>query len=331
MKQTTERIAAALLSAVCLASLVQGAPPSPGGRADPPAGFAPAPSRRVERPPASGFAPKSAPTPAASEMVRTLNVHYAGVPGAPPSLTSLDIYAPREARGLPVVIYIHGGGWTTGDKARVAAKPVYFTGRGCVFVSINYRLRPAVDLLTQLQDSANAIGWVARHIVEYGGDSERLHLIGHSAGAHHVAILATNERFLNRAGVELARLKSAVVLDTQALDVPTLMRGNLNPIYQQAFGRDPALWEQVSPLHHVAKGKGIPPFALVVAENRVPKLRQAQALQKALREAGTRCELIEAPQHTHASLNRAIGVRSDRVTRALERFYSSLLAGAGEW
>ncbi len=330
MKRTAERLAAVLLSSVCVASPAQAAPQSPAGRAGHRAVLAAGAPMQGGHPPASGNAARSAPAPAAPEIVRTLNIRYASVPGAAPSLTSLDIYAPKEARGLPVVIYIHGGGWTTGDKARVAAKPAYFTGRGCVFVSINYRLRPAVDLLTQLQDSANAIGWVARHIGGYGGDSERLHLIGHSAGAHHVAILATNERFLNRAGVELARLKSAVVLDTQALDVPMLMRGNVNPIYQQAFGRDAALWEQASPLHHVARGKGIPPFALVVAENRIPKLRQARAFQKALREAGIRCELIEAPQHTHASLNRAIGVRSDPVTRALERFYSSLLAGAGE-
>ena len=326
MKRIAGKIPIALFSIVCLASSAPTQPQSPGHSAGRSAASAENPTRHGGRPPASGNR-SGAPPSFGPEIVRTLDVQYARVPGAAPRLTSLDIHAPKDARGLPVVIYIHGGGWTTGDKARVGAKPAYFTSRGFVFVSINYRLLPAVDLLTQLQDSANAIGWVAKHIAKYGGDPRRLHLFGHSAGAHHVAILATNERFLSKAGVEPARLKSALVLDTQALDVPTLMRRNVSPIYERAFGRDPALWQQVSPLHHVAKAKHIPPFVLVVAENRLPKLRQARAFQEALREADTRCELVEAPQHTHASLNRAIGVQSDRVTQALDRFYSSLSAG----
>jgi acetyl esterase/lipase len=254
-----------------------------------------------------------------------MDIRYAEVPpGVDANHLSLDVYAPKDAKNLPVMIYIHGGGWRTGDKKAVGSKPAYFTERGYVFVSLNYRLVPAVDILTQLRDSANGIGWVKKNIAQHGGDRTRLHLIGHSAGAHHVAILGTNERFLQEAGVALGDLKSVVELDTQALDVPELMRGSDNALYLQAFGKDPEIWKQVSPRDNVAKDKGIPPFFLVVANERGPKLAQAAAFQKTLQAAGVRCEFVEAPQHDHGSLNRAIGDKSDKVTQAMEAFHSNV-------
>jgi arylformamidase len=282
--------------------------------------------------------PASSPgASAATQAVSNGDVRYADVPpGVDANLLSLDMYAPRNAKSLPVMIYIHGGGWHTGDKSSVGAKPGYFTSRGFVFVSLNYRLVPAVDILAQLQDSANAIGWVKKNIAQHGGDPSQLHLIGHSSGAHHVAILATNERFLKAAGVGLSDLKSVVELDTQALDIPTMMeelRGRVSPgraasdssLYTRAFGRDDNVWREVSPLQHVAKDKGIPPFFLVVANERGPKLAQAAAFQKALQAAGVRCEFVEAPQHDHGSLNRAIGDKDDKVTQAMETFHDSIL------
>ena len=77
-------------------------------------------------------------------------------------------------------------------------------------------------------------------------------------------------------------------------------------------------------MHHVAEGKGIPPFFLVVADNREQKLQQAAAFQKSLQTADVRCEFVEAPEHNHGSLNRAIGEPNDKVTQAMERFHDSV-------
>jgi len=264
---------------------------------------------------------------APEDLVVKRGIRYRETPGVEANLQSLDIYAPQDAKDLPVMIYIHGGGWQGGDKAAIGSKPAYFCSRGWVFVSLNYRLVPAVDLLTQLQDSADAIAWVHAHIVDHGGDPQRLHLMGHSAGAHHVAILATNDRFLKAAGMDLSILKSVVELDTQALDVPRMMQSSETAVYVQAFGKDASLWREVSPLHHVVKGKGIPSFFLVVADNREQKLQQAAAFQKALHAAGARCQFVEAPEHDHGSLNRAIGEPGDKVTAAMEQFLTEIEPG----
>ncbi len=106
------------------------------------------------------------------------------IPYADPAheLQVLDVYAPPGARDRPVVFWIHGGGWQTGDKSEIQRKPRSFTDKGFVFVSTNYRLLPEVDMETIVRDVARSIRWVHDHIAEYGGDPDRLLVMGHSAG-----------------------------------------------------------------------------------------------------------------------------------------------------
>src|SRR5437660_3053690 len=99
----------------------------------------------------------------------------------------LDVYSPQDAKNLPVVFWIHGGGWQTGDKTSVQNKPRAFMDRGFVFVSTNYRLLPSVDMATIIRDIAKSIRWVHDHIGEHGGDPQRLFVMGHSAGAQLAA------------------------------------------------------------------------------------------------------------------------------------------------
>src|SRR5258705_13972384 len=89
----------------------------------------------------------------------------------------LDIYAPPNAKDLPVVFWIHGGGWQAGDKSDVKLKPQWFMDKGFVFASITYRLLPQVDMGTLIRDVAKAFGWMEQHIGEYGGDPKRV-LVG---------------------------------------------------------------------------------------------------------------------------------------------------------
>src|SRR5262245_63953602 len=85
----------------------------------------------------------------------------------------LDVYSPAGAKNLPVVFWIHGGGWQTGDKKEVQLKPKVFTEKGFVFVSTNYRLLPDVDMGTLIRDVAKAVRWTSDHVAEFGGDPKR--------------------------------------------------------------------------------------------------------------------------------------------------------------
>src|SRR5262245_29876198 len=125
----------------------------------------------------------------------------------------LDVYSPRDAKDLPVVFWIHGGGWQTGDKKDVQLKPQAFNDKGFVFVSTNYRLLPDVDMGTIVRDVAKAVRWVHDHIAGHGGDPHRLFVMGHSAGAQLAALVCTDDRYLKAEGLSLAIIKGSVPVD----------------------------------------------------------------------------------------------------------------------
>src|SRR6185436_18662990 len=93
----------------------------------------------------------------------------------------LDVYAPEGAKNLPVVFWIHGGGWQAGEKTMVALKPKAFTDAGFVFVSISHRLLPTVEMESITSDVAAALGWVHKNIAAHGGDPTRVFVMGHSS------------------------------------------------------------------------------------------------------------------------------------------------------
>lgn len=253
------------------------------------------------------------------------NIPYAEIAGADRRLTSLDIYAPRKGKNHPVVVWIHGGGWAIGDKGWVGHKPGLFTGEGYLLVSINYRLAPAVTHPTYVQDVAAAIAWVHRHIKEYGGNPDCILLIGHSAGAHLAALVATDERRLREAGSGLGVLKGVVLVDGAGYDIPGQMRlvkdTWLGSLYRSAFGTDPTVWEDASPIRHVAKGKGIPPFLILYSGGRLAAGMQASALADALRTADVQAEVAGAPDKNHMTIDRDIGAPKDKPTERIVEFF----------
>src|SRR5438552_11723798 len=135
----------------------------------------------------------------------------------------LDVYSPQHAKNLPVVFWIHGGGWQTGDKTSVQLKPKVFVDKGFVFVSTNYRLLPSVDMATIVRDVAKSIRWVHEHIAEHGGDPKRLFVMGHSAGAQLAALICTDDRYLKAEGLSLAITKGCVPVDGDTYDVPAII------------------------------------------------------------------------------------------------------------
>jgi acetyl esterase/lipase len=112
----------------------------------------------------------------------------------------LDVYAPRDARDRPVVIFWYGGSWTHGSKADYRFVGAALAERGFVAVLPDYRLYPEVTFPAFCEDGAHAIVWVETHAQEFGGDPRRIVLMGHSAGAHMAAFLAFNRAFVEKAG-----------------------------------------------------------------------------------------------------------------------------------
>lgn len=164
----------------------------------------------------------------------------------------MDVYAAKGVEGAPVILMLHGGGWQTGSK-RVPNvwfnKSRHFTSRGYVFVSTNTRLMPEAHPLEQVADLARALAYVEEHAQTWGGDPNRIILMGHSSGAHVATLLALRQDLLQAAGV---RPPVAVVsLDTAALDVAQGMEGVARRWLGPVFGEDQALWQVASPVNFI--------------------------------------------------------------------------------
>ncbi len=248
----------------------------------------------------------------------------------------LDVYAPKNAKNRPVVFWIHGGGWQTGDKTDVQRKPRVFVEKGFVFVSANYRLLPKVDMATIVRDVAKAIRWVHDHVGEYGGDPNRLLVMGHSAGAQLAALVCTDERYLKAEGLSLAIVKGCVPVDGDTYDVPAIIataetRWRVHGLprakfgHREKFGNDPAKHRDFSAVTHVARGKGIPPFLILYVAGHPDTSAQAQRLGNVLKAAGVPVTLFGARETTHNKLNADLGLPDDPATRALNEFLDRVL------
>jgi acetyl esterase/lipase len=181
-------------------------------------------------------------------------------------LQSLDVYSPPDGKDHPVIVWIHGGGWSKGDKASLQQKPQAFVDKGFVLVSVNYRLVPAVTVKDLMADLAQSVRWVRDHAAEHRGDPNSLIIMGHSAGAHLAALLCTDDRYLKAAGVPMTSLKGCVPLDVSAYDIPKRIKDvddGISKTFKTIFGTEEAAQREVSPMHHVSKDKDIPPFLIL--------------------------------------------------------------------
>ncbi len=246
----------------------------------------------------------------------------------------LDVYAPEDANGLPVMFWIHGGGWQAGDKGDVALKPKVLTERGFVFVSTNYRLLPdvAMDVLTR--DVAKSLGWVHRNITKYGGDPKRIYVGGHSAGAQLAALICTDDRYLKAEGISFEVLKGCVPVDGDTYDIPkiistaehrqTLYGGKMYTFgHRQKFGNDPEKHVNFSAVTHVAKNKGIPPFLILYFPGNPDTRAQALRLAGVLKDSEIPVTTYGKRDSNHSQLNDDLGKPDDPATQELFKFLDS--------
>ncbi|MGH8265331.1 MAG: alpha/beta hydrolase, partial [Steroidobacteraceae bacterium] len=131
---------------------------------------------------------------------RTADIAYGSDPRQ-----RLDVYTPSAAHrsaAMPVIVFVHGGGWDAGSKDLYEFVGRALAARGYLAVLPNYRLFPQVRFPAFVEDTALAVAWTRTHAVEFGGDNRQLFLMGHSAGAQIVMLLALDAHYLARVGLD---------------------------------------------------------------------------------------------------------------------------------
>jgi len=225
----------------------------------------------------------------------------------------LDLFLPA-GKDWPVFIFIHGGGLACGDKAlRVCGADVYgnigrfYASHGIGVAVISYRLQPKVTWRQQVEDVAHAAAWVYSHIGSYGGDSSRVFIGGHSAGAHLAARVALDPQPLGELGLSPDLFSGVIPVSGAAFDlsdVRTYQSGHRLRHYETRFrcGDPTEQWrKEASPINYVARGA--PPFLILYGDHERRSLkRQSLLLHKALRKHQVPSRVVIVPGQNHCRI-----------------------------
>jgi acetyl esterase/lipase len=221
-----------------------------------------------------------------------------------------------------VIFMVHGGAWRRGDKtmSRVVQNKIdRWLPRGFIFVSIDYPMLPENDALAQADEVARALAFAQRQSPSWGGDPDKFIVMGHSAGAHLVALLAAAPAKAYALGAR--PWLGTVALDSAALDVEQIMDRRHLPFYDAAFGSDPRRWRLASPID-VLSANARP----ILAVCSLPRPDHSCALSAAFvvkaNRLGVNAHVLEQ-NLSHAQINGELGLPS-AYTTAVEAFLAGL-------
>ncbi len=244
------------------------------------------------------------------------------IPYGPDPAQRLDVYVstqpPAGIAPAPVVFFVHGGGWARGDKANarvVDPKVAHWVEQGYVVISANYRMLPT-PVAQQAEDVAAAIAFAQSQAGLWGGDAKRFVLAGHSAGAHLVALVAAGMRTATKP----QPWRGAVLLDSAAFDVATLMTHRHFGLYDRAFGSDRATWAALSPIVQLARAT--PPMLAVCSSRRQESCGQADRFAAKANGLGGSVRVLREDL-SHIEINATLGAASD-YTSQVDAFIASV-------
>jgi acetyl esterase/lipase len=233
----------------------------------------------------------------------------------------VDVFTPDDAVGdAPLVVFVHGGGWSFGSHKAVQAKPDHFKQAGYVFASAGYRVLPDAPVESQAADLGAALKALRGQAEAGGFDPDRIVLMGHSAGAHLAALVASDPTY---AGDAFGAIRGVVLLDGAGYDVVTAVASptiELPTLYKDVFGTDPARQKALSPITHVG-GKDAPHWLALYVAQRPGSKAQSEALAGALAKAGKDARAVAITGTDHGGMNRDLGTEAGKAqTEAVDAF-----------
>jgi acetyl esterase/lipase len=240
---------------------------------------------------------------------------------------TMDVYFRRCQEGKaqafsPVIFMVHGGAWAIGDKSHssvVENKVDKWVSQGFVFISVNYRMVPDANPLEQADDVAKALAFAQAKEYSWGGDKDKFILMGHSAGAHLVNLIASSKDIVRKNNV--SDWLGTVVLDTAAYDVVKVMKNGHLKLYDKAFGDDEKLWEKASPMHQL-RSKPFP-MLLVKSLQRHDLGSNAEDYADKVNSLGGKAYIMGVDLN-HRQINQTLGLESEYTNR-VDKFIKDLI------
>lgn len=183
---------------------------------------------------------------------------------------TLNVFQPKKAKDAPVLLFIHGGSWNSGNKEIYNFLGTRFAKKGVVTVIMDYPLSPDYQVQSMALASAQAVNWMHQSIENYGGSKDKLFVSGHSAGGHLASLIAVNDLYFGQVGVENP-IKGVVLIDAAGLDMKWFLEQmNYEPgtSYNIPFTDSPEVWEETSPIYHLDTND--PPMMILLGGKTLP-------------------------------------------------------------
>lgn len=234
----------------------------------------------------------------------------------------LDIYAPKAAKHQPIIMHLHGGGWSSGSKSERASyinKVNHWVAKGFIVVAVETRLMPDANVYDQVCDLAEAIVMVQKQAVEWGGDSAKLILSGHSSAGTMVSVLAANPTIVTSLGGQ--RWLGSIAIDSSSLDVPRTMRLWSPEMFRYAYGDDAAQWKSASPIN-LLNQQSLPMLFACSTQRPDSSCEQAALFVEQANQYGIKTKII-AKDLDHGAIDFELGL-DQHYTQQIEQFMASL-------
>ncbi len=241
-----------------------------------------------------------------------------------PAPANKDLYSVHQ----PLVVFIHGGGWSIGNKRHKAAeKADFYNSLGYAFASLNYRLIPNAQPDGQAKDIAAALAFLRNNAATLGFDPDRIVVMGHSAGAHLASLISSDTHYLTDANVPISAIHGTILLDGAGYDVVKQMAYKDNAVqdmYVAAFTNDPATQKALSPITY-ASAPNTAHWLFFYDQNRADSGPQSLGLADAIKQNGADAKAIAVPNSSHMQINEDAGNAQTMIGKEIAAFLKSIL------
>jgi acetyl esterase/lipase len=266
--------------------------------------------------PASAADDKKSPTePRLHEVEAVKDLAYYEGKDADDKKHKLDLFLPKGLKDFPVLFFVHGGAWHTGDRNYLGVYSSlgrFYAKHGLGTVVISYRLSPQVTHPEHIKDVARAFAWTHKNIGKYGGRNDRIFACGHSAGGHLVALLGTDESYLKAEGLDTTALRGVIPI-SGVYNIP-------DGFLQKAFGKDAETRRLAGPIVHAKSN--LPPFLILWADKDIPGCGRttSEAFAAALKAKDNSVGTCEIKESNHIMIILSAFAEDSPVSKAILNF-----------
>ena len=217
----------------------------------------------------------------------------------------LDVYYPKNTKTpKDVLVFIHGGSWDSGKKETYWWLGKNLARKNVISVIINYSLSPKAEYEEMASDCSEALKWVKDSISQFGGNADRIFVMGHSAGGHLAALINNDPRFFKQAGISNP-IRAVILNDGFGMDMFEYLnaakKNKQTESFMNTFSRDANLWKTGSPIFYLENVQN--PYLIFVGEHTYPAIKlQSDRLYKQLIQTNKKSEINIIKRKKHIGM-----------------------------